>query len=279
MQEKYGLELNKNEANYLRGSNEPIAGSILISTSKFLNNPLFRDLFAQMGLKRDGHDLPGAYLIPEINRAFAEVTDVEALYGGIQTAKSNIPEFRDWLDARFTSSLTADSVKDYAPDTLGARIHDFIVKSGMNIDFMFTGEPKDDYEYINKRRIQVHDIEHMVTGLDPSPVGEMALIMANNVAVSNYFGDALGGELNRHGMFLVSTGLMRAACHYPAAVNAYVEGLSRGLALGNKQKKPLFMQKWEDYFDWTVPAIREEFGFQDGPADGYWDWTFEASKG
>jgi ubiquinone biosynthesis protein COQ4 len=279
VQDNYGLELDQKEANYLQGSNDPIAGSILISTSKYLNNPLFRDLFAQMGLKRDGHDLPGAYLIPQINKAFAEVTDVNALYGGLRAARESIPEFRDWLNARFVSTLSAATVKDYAPDTLGSRVHDFIVKSGMDIDFMFTGEPKDDYEYINKRRIQVHDIEHMVTGLDPSPVGEMALIMANNVAVTNYFGDTLGGELNRHGMFLVSTGLMRAACHYPSVVNAYVDGLSRGFALGSKQKKPLFMHKWEDYFEWTIPSIREEFGFQDGPPDGYWDWTFEAAKG
>lgn len=178
-----------------------------------------------MGLKRDGHDLAGAFLIPEINRAFAEVTDVEALYGSSQTAKDSIPEFRDWLDARFVSALTADSVKDNAPDTLGARI-----------DFMLAGEPKDDFEYFKKLRIEVRDIEHMVTSFDPSPVGEMALIMANNVAVTNCFGDALGGELNPHGMILVSTGLMRAACHYPAAVNAYVEGFSRGFVLGKKQK-------------------------------------------
>ena len=279
MAQDLGLELAAQEAAYLKGGNEPIAGSLLISTSKYLNNPLFRDLFAQMGLKRDGHDLPGAYLVPEINRAFAEVTDGAALYGGIADARARLPEFRDWLDARFVSNLQADAVKGHAPGTLGARVHAFIADSGMDIDFMFTGEPKDDYEYINKRRIQVHDIEHMVTGLDPSPVGESALIMANTMAVINYFGVELAAELNRHGLFLVTTGLMRAACHYPALTPAYLEGLARGHALGQKQKKPLFMLKWEDYFDWTIADIREEFGFQDGPPDGHWDWTYAAAKG
>ena len=46
-----------------------------------------------------------------------------------------------------------------------------------------------------------------------------------------------------------------------------------------KQKKPLFMIRWEDYLDWQIADIREEFNFQDGPPEGYWDWTFEAARG
>lgn len=279
MAENLGLKLADKEAQYLKGGREPIAGSILISTSKYLNNPLFRDLFAQMGLKRDGHDLPGAYLVPEINRAFAEVTDTEALFGGLADARKRLPEFAAWLDARFVSNLKPEDVKDCAPGTLGERVYRFMRESGMDIDFMFLGEPRNDYEYLNKRRIQVHDIEHMVTGLDPSPVGEMALIVANTVANINYFGAEFAAELNRHGAFLVSTGLMRVSCHYASVVPAYLEGIVRGHALGSKQKRPLFMMKWEDYFDWKIEDIREEFNFHDGPPEGYWDWTFEAAKG
>ena len=65
--------ISEAEADYLRGGNEPLRSSILTSNSDYLNNPRFRDVYAQMGLKKDGHDLPGAYLIPDINRAFAEV--------------------------------------------------------------------------------------------------------------------------------------------------------------------------------------------------------------
>ncbi|OCC23443.1 hypothetical protein MB02_12615 [Croceicoccus estronivorus] len=272
-------ELSAAEARYLQGANEPAKSSVLTSTSEYLNNPRFRDIYAQMGLKRDGHDLPGAYLIPDVHRAFAEVTDGERLFGLVMEEKARIPEFAEWLDARFTSNFTVESLRDYEPGTLGSRIHDFMASSGMDIDFMFLAEAENDFEYLNKRRVQNHDIEHMVTGLDPSPVGEVALIVANTIAINNYFAEPLASELNRFGTFLTSTGLMRMACHYGAVVPAYLEGIARGYALGGKQKRPMFMIKWEDYLDWTIPAIREEFNFEDGPEDGHWTWTFEASKG
>ncbi|AYJ87742.1 hypothetical protein D3Y57_19690 [Sphingomonas paeninsulae] len=271
--------LTDQEAGYLMGGAEPVKSSLLISSSTYLNNPLFRDLFAQMGLKRDGYDLPGAYLIPDINRAFGEVTDGQRLFGLLQQERDSLPEFATWLDARFTSDFKVEELEGFASDTLGAMVYAFIGKSGMQIDFMFRGEPANDFDYLNKRRVQNHDIEHMVTGLDPSPVGEVGLIIANTVAINNYFGDEFATDLNRHGLFLVSTGLMRMACHYGAVVPAYLEAIALGRSLGEKQKKPLFMIKWEDYLDWPIPAIREEFSFQDGPPHGYWHWTHDAAKG
>jgi ubiquinone biosynthesis protein Coq4 len=273
------FKLADSEATYMKGGREPATSSVLISNSKYLNNPLFRDLYAQMGLKRDAHDLPAAFLIPEINRAFGEVIDVPRLMEMLASEKKRIPEFGAWIDSRFVSDLSIETTRGYAPGTLGARLHDFILDSGYQLDFMFTGEPRNDYEYMNKRRVQVHDIEHIVTGLDSSPVGEMGLITAHTLANIAYFDAEFAAEINRHGMFLASTGLMRTACHYPAVLPAYLEALALGRAVGAKQKKPLFMIRWEDYYDWQIADIREEFQFTDGPPDGHWTWTFEAATG
>ena len=273
------IELNKDEASYLMGAAEPLKSSVLISTSKYLNNPLFRDIYAQFGLKRDGHDLPAAYLIPELSRAFGEVTDYAQVFGALAAEKARIPEFAEWLDARFLSNFTPEAVAGCAPGTLGALIHDFIVKSGLDIDFMYTGAPANDFEYLVKRRVQNHDIEHMVTGLDPSPVGEIALIVANTVANSNYFQGDFVHELNAYGSILTATSISRAGLHYPAVLPTLLEGMARGHALGAKQKKPFFMIRWEDYLDWQVSAIREEFHFEDGPELGAWEWTYEAFRG
>src|SRR6059058_5467946 len=104
------MEITGDEAEYLTGSNQPVAGSILTSTSRYLNNPRFRDVYAQMGLKRDGHDLPPAYLIPEVNRAVFEETDFEQLQALLAAERERIPEFARWLDDRFVSNWTEDSV-------------------------------------------------------------------------------------------------------------------------------------------------------------------------
>lgn len=271
--------LAADEAAYLAGAAEPATSSVLISNSKFLNSPLFRDVYAQMGLKRDGHDLPDAYLIPTLSRAMGEVVDPARTMALLAAERDRLPEFAAWLDERFVSDFTAEQVAHCAEGTLGARIHDFIAGSGYQIDFLFRDAPRNDYEFLLKRRAQNHDIEHIVTGLCPSQVGEIALIAANTIANARYFSTDFAHELNLYGTVLMSTSLSRSGLHYPKTLPALLEGFARGHALGSKQAKPLFMIRWEEHLDRPIADIRAEFGFEDGPEPGHWDWVFEAFKG
>jgi ubiquinone biosynthesis protein COQ4 len=266
------------EARYLMGEAEPATSSILTSSSVYLRNPLFRDVYAQMGLKRDGRDLPSAYLVPEIQRAFDEVVPAGRLEALLAAERRQRPELADWLDARFVSRFDAVALAAHGEGTLGAAVRGFIADSGMEIDFMFRDAAQTDLDYLNKRRVQVHDIEHMVTGFDPSPVGEIALIVANITANAAYFQDETAGELNRFGVFLLSTSLMRAGLHYPKVMPAYLEGIARARALGRRQRLPLFMIRWEDYLDWPMVEIRRHFQFEDGPEPGAWAWTHDAAR-
>lgn len=273
------MKIEGADAEYLKGTAAPLAGSILTSTSRFLNNPRFRDVYAQMGLKRDGGDLPGAYLIPEVNRATAEETDMALVLSRLAAEKARLPEFAAWLDAREVSDWNAKDLSNCREGTLGAAIRDFLADSGMEIDFMFRGEPADDFQFLLKRRVQNHDIEHILTGLDASPVGEIALIVANAVACFNYFDADFAAQLSFQPMFLASTSLMRFNCHYPSAVPAMLEGFALGHAVGTRQKRPFFMIRWEDWLDTPVTEIRAHFGFEDGPPPGHWDWVREAARG
>lgn len=269
----------QDEVAYLMGTAEPATSSVLISNSKYLNNPYFRDIYAQFGLKRDGHDLPDAYLIPQLTKAMGEVVDHGRVLELLAEERARLPEFAAWLDERFVSNFTAEQTAHCARGTLGARVHEFIVKSGYAIDFLFKDAPTSDYEYLLKRRGQNHDIEHMVTGLCPSQVGEIGLIAANAVAISNYFSDEFAKELNLYGTVLMSTSISRCGLHYADTMPALLEAISRGYALGMKQAKPLFMIRWEDYLDWQMEDIRAEFHFEDGPPPGHWDWVFATFKG
>ena len=273
------IKIEGAEAEYLQGDVAPVAGSILTSNSRFLNNPRFRDVYAQMGLKRDAGDLPGAYLIPEINRAIAEETDMARLHTLLEAEKRRLPEFAAWLDARFVSDWKSVDLSGCADGTLGAALRGFITESGMDVDFMFRDAPRDDFTYLLKRRVQNHDIEHILTGLDTSPVGEIALIVANTVSCFKYFEPEFAGQLSVQPLFLASTSLMRVNCHYPTVVPAMLEGFALGHAVGNMQKQPFFMIRWEDWIDTPIAKIRAEFGFEAGPPPGHWDWVHEAAKG
>lgn len=273
------MEITGADADYLKGAREPVAGSVLLSTSRFLNNPRFRDVYAQMGLKRDGHDLPPAFLIPEVNRAVAEETDMARLLELLAEERALLPEFAAWLDERFVSDWSATDLSGCRDGTVGARIRRFIAESGFEIDFMFRGPPQSDFEFLLKRRVQNHDIEHMITGLDTSQVGEIALIVANAVSTFNYFQPEFANLLSFQPMFLASTSLMRMACHYPAAVPAMLEGFAIGRAVGARQTRPLFMIRWEDWIDTPCEEAREALGFGDSPGEGHWSWVDEVARG
>jgi len=67
--------LDAAEARYMQGTGAPATSSVLISNSKYLNSPNYRDTFAQSALRRHGHDLPQTYMIPPmIAAAAAEAT-------------------------------------------------------------------------------------------------------------------------------------------------------------------------------------------------------------
>ncbi|MEO6093939.1 MAG: Coq4 family protein [Novosphingobium sp.] len=273
------MEIVGEDAAYLTGNVAPVASSILVSTSRFLNNPRFRDVYAQMGLKRDGHDLPPAYLIPELNRALAEETDMERMLQLLEAERQRLPEFAAWLDERFVSDWSATDLSGCEEGTVGARIRQFLAESGFEIDFMFRGPPADDYAYLNKRRVQNHDIEHMLTGLDTSQVGEIALIVANAVAIFDYFTPEFASQLSFQPMFLASTSLMRMACHYPDAVPAMLEGFAVGHAVGRRQARPLFMIRWEDWIDVPCAEARTQLGFVAAPAEDHWGWVEAVARG
>ncbi|MFD2499345.1 hypothetical protein ACFSTI_11525 [Rhizorhabdus histidinilytica] len=55
---------------------------------------MFRDVYAQMGLKRDGHDLPDAYLIPTLSRAMGEVVDPARTMALLAAERERLPDRR-----------------------------------------------------------------------------------------------------------------------------------------------------------------------------------------
>jgi ubiquinone biosynthesis protein Coq4 len=264
-------KIDQSESDYLKGNTKPLttASSVLVSSSKYLNSGRLRDVVAQEMLRKWGHDVPPAFLVPETMQAFMELIDFPNVFRLFEEEKASKPEFKAWLDARFISDIQAEHVADCKPGTLGKLIHDFI----------FRFEPSNDLEYFHKRFSQGHDIQHMATGMGVDPVGETALIVLNTQSYFNYFGSDFAGEMNVVSTFLVSCNLMRASLHYPKALPAMLEAIRIGTEMGDKMKKPLFFVKWEDYFHNTIAEIREDLNLVGAPKEGLWDWTLDYMRG
>jgi ubiquinone biosynthesis protein COQ4 len=272
-----GRVMDAAESRYMQGDREPATSSVLISNSKYLNSPIYRDAFMQSALRRHGHDLPPTYTIPAMVRAITEVTDHAEIAGLIAKEKVKFPEFGVWVDSRRYTRYRAPELTGYAEGTLGAAIRAFL-GTGMDMEFMKAREGVSDLQYIVERRAASHDIEHLVTGFGPNSAGEQALAQCNTASIARFFTPALAQYLSHATSFVSIAGLTRASLHYHAVLPTYMEAMRQGLAAGLTLNKPLFLMNWEDYLDWPVGDIAAELGFDRGPGAA-WDWTTEATTG
>lgn len=266
---------------YYNGAIEQITthSSTLISSSPYLNNPVLRALIAQEMLRRNGPDVPNTAYIPEVAGILHQMEDIPNIVRLFEIQKQKSPEFKAWLDGKILSNFKVEEVKDSAPGTLGAVIHDFLANSGYSIDHFFQElEVTDDFTFYLKERAYTHDIEHMITGFETNYAGEIALLAANERALYLYFEPELAAFMNRVGAYLKSKTVLKMGLYYPEAYGVMLEATEVGYLQGKNWKHPMMLVPWRNYVDWKVEDIREEFGITNPPAPGIWDWTTATSE-
>jgi ubiquinone biosynthesis protein COQ4 len=267
------------ESRYLQGNKLPVTSSVLISNSKYLNNPYFREAYASQALRRHGHDLPPTYMVPLMVRALQETTDYARIAQLLDAEKVKFPAFGAWLEAKRYTSYKRDNLTGYPAGTLGKEIHDFLSIPGMDMEFSSKNKSaQTDIEYLAKRRGSLHDIEHMITGFGPNTAGENALSIFNVTQDSRFFTPELAQYMSASNMWVSSTGLYRTSLHYHHAMPVYLDAVQQGIAAGLAIRRPMFMMNWEEYLDWPMEKISKYLGFKRGPTTA-WDWTTEATNG
>ena len=267
------------EVAYMRGDQTPALSSVLVSSSKYLNSPNYRDAYAQFALRRYGRDLPTTYLIPNMIRALTECRDDAEYLSLVQEERGKRADFAAWLDRRRFTSYDPNDLRGCGPGTLGAHIRAFVEDSGMQMEFQNRElVMRSDTDYIQKRRGACHDIEHMVTGFGPNQLGELALNLVNNSGNAAYFSPGLAKYLNEASMFTSSTSYYRHHLHYPALMPGIFDALRLGITVGQSLKMPLMMVPWEDYLDWRLEDIAADLGFERGPGSA-WDYSNDIGIG
>jgi ubiquinone biosynthesis protein COQ4 len=263
---------------YFQGDKLPATSSALISNSKYLNDPYFREAFVTQALRRHGPDLPATYMVPIATRAMSEVTDYKRLAELVALEKKKFPAFGEWMDRRYFWNVQRDDLAKYPKGTLGAEIYTFMGLEGVDMQLGRGAlSAESDLEYFLKGR-HVHDVEHMISGFGPNTAGENALAMANVVATARFLTPELANLASMPFVWITSTGYARTALHYHHALPVYLDAMQQGIAAGLALRQPLFMFHWEDYLDWPLDTIAADLGFTRGP-DKEWDWTTEAATG
>ena len=245
------------------------ASSVMVSSSPYLNNAELRHLVAQEMLRRNGPDLPNTAFIPQVVQILHDLEDMPTNIRLFEEEKQRLPEFRNWLERRQLSDFSLDDVKDCAPGTLGAAIHDFMLNSGYTLDLFFQEiKAVNDFTYYLRQTSLTHDIEHIVTGFGPNHGGETALLTANMHSKAVYFRPELAHFFNRVATYLRAKTLMKDGLFYPGAAVVHYEAEYLGAQQGRNWKYPLMLVCWRDYVDVSIADIRKEFNITpEVPAD------------
>lgn len=268
-----GQGAREEDVDYMRGGRSFHTDcSVLRSTSAYLNSPLIRDLYCNEGLRRSGPDIITTSLIPQFYDAFDAVTDLGAVERLFEEEAERLAEFGQWLAARHVRNVTMDDVGTCVPGTLGGEVK-AMLDAGFKLQFSHLGPAESHFGYMRKRRAQLHDFEHIVTGFKPSLAGEIALYICHMTSSYRYFQPELAKQASLVSSFLSTTWVLRTALHYPHAMEAMCDALEKGAAFGRAMRRPFFMESWEDYFNWPLPELRAHFGYPElADFRGDWDW-------
>src|SRR5579871_1997395 len=110
-------DYEKMDAEYMEGKRKPLEeyGSVIMTSSKFLNSARLRDIYAQEGLRKNGYDVPPTYMVYQAAQALGELSDDAEIEALITQEKKLKPDFAAWLDAKVMTDFTIDELKGFAP--------------------------------------------------------------------------------------------------------------------------------------------------------------------
>ncbi|MET0270211.1 MAG: Coq4 family protein [Sphingomonas sp.] len=236
--------------------------SVLVSASKYLNDPRLRDWIADIVLKQNGPDVPAqSEMHPLIGMidALRDLPHIEALF---TAERARDPALDAWFAEAFVSDYDAAYFRRFAPGTLGHMFHEQVIARNFEIMIYDQPPPKSQLDYFMLRAGQTHDLEHILTGGDFAYMGELVPAWFRITNHFKHLGPELAGELSVTYMFVTLRYTVRTLLHYPEILTVAQDAAERGMRCGHASG-PLFMARYEDVFDLTLEAARERLGVRE----------------
>jgi len=158
--------------------------------------------------------------------------------------------------------LTIEALEGLPAGSLGRAFHDWIISNNLTIglatnykamhekfksDGILEGMPPE-MESAVLRAYQTHDFQHVVTGYDSSPAGEIAL-------QSFGFGQV---RFPYFGMWM-SVSMTRMTFLSPHRITEFMDAIADGWELGRRSPN-IQCVKWEDMLDQPLAEVRKKLG-------------------
>lgn len=234
--------------------------SVLVSSSKYLNNPRLRDWLAMILLRRNGPDLPAPAEMHAFLPILDELRDHDAIEAMFTAERRINPELDAWLSEGFYSTYRIEDFACYEPGTLGGIFYQWITQGNYEIQITPWREPKSQLEFYNLRSGQTHDFEHILCGGGFNFMGELVPYWYRLTNVFKFIHDPeLAAELSLIQIFGSLRYTVRTLLHYPQVWDTCTDAIQRGMTVG-KASDALFMKKLEPFFHLPLAEARAALG-------------------
>ena len=153
------------------------------------------------------------------------------------------------MDTRYVADpVDLDELEALPTGTLGCAFARHILDHGFDPDYYRKIEVETDLDWVMMRMRQTHDIWHVVTGIDTSRLGEIAVKAFE-----------LAQTWRPLAAVITCGGMMRYLMKDPDQLGDAMQHISHGYQLG-RHARPFLAQKWELHWDWPLIRWREEVG-------------------
>ncbi|MCP5395309.1 MAG: hypothetical protein H6918_00995 [Sphingomonadaceae bacterium] len=254
--------------------------SVLVSSSKYLNNPRLREWLAMILLRRNGPDLPPPAEMYEFLGILEELRDRPKIEEMITAERKVNPALDAWFKEGHYSTYKIEDFARYAPGTLGGIFYQWITEGDYQIQIVPWSEPKSQLDFYNLRSGQTHDFEHILCGGGFNFMGELIPYWYRLTNVFKFIKDPeLAAELSLIQIFGSLRYTVRTMLHYPQVWPTAVSCIQRGIRVG-QESDALFLARLEDYFHLPLEEARAAIGVRGAEDfDTHAEGAFWASDG
>ena len=236
--------------------------SVLISSSKYLNDPRLREWVAMILLRKNGPDFPPQAEMYEIIGILDSLRDHDRIEAMFTAERAVNPALDAWFEERFISKYKIEDFAHYSPGSAGRIFYDQMTSGNYEIQIMPWHEPRSQLEYYNLRSGQTHDFEHILCGGGFNFMGELVPYWTRLTNVFKHIKDQeLAGELSVLQLFGSLRYTVRTMLHYPQIWQTCVKAIQRGMRVG-QESDAIFMAKMETIFDLPLAEARERLGIR-----------------
>ena len=180
----------------------------------------------------------------------------EAALQGFDALALGDPQAEEMLKDRYLSpSPDIEKLSGLPDGSLGREFARYLTDNDLDANLLresaFIGAHRargEDPGYLAERGFQLHDVFHVLTGFDTTPLGEVRVV-SFTVAQTPAPYPAM----------IIATRPLQMVLYKPELLPVVMDAITEGWALGRRARS-LMAVHWEEYWESPLAELREEYG-------------------